>query len=171
MLGGLGPPGASRHPLKAPDSALPGQKAGREGLDQGPALDSSCEPKGGRSPGVPKLDESAGCSGVKSRRVKTLCVWGWLLPSTCVSSRQGQARSLCSPQLPCPVPGTEEVARGQLAFLWSLAGGPCPPSSCLNPAPLWHTLASSAQPRGLTPSTFSSPQELWAWSWDTPLIL
>lgn len=148
MLGGLGPPGASRHPLKAPDSALPGQRAGREGLDQGLALDSSCEPKGGQSPGVPKLDESADCLGVKSRRVKTLCVWGWLLPSACVSSRQGQARSLCSPHLPCPVPGTEEGARGQLAFLWSLAGGPCPPSSGLNPAPLWHTLASSAQPEG-----------------------
>ncbi|XP_043783020.1 solute carrier family 25 member 45 isoform X3 [Cervus elaphus] len=122
MLGGLGPPGASRHPLKAPDSALPGQRAGREGLDQGLALDSSCEPKGGQSPGVPKLDESADCLGVKSRRVKTLCVWGWLLHSACVSSRQGQARSLCSPHLPCPVPGTEEGARGQLAFLWSLAG-------------------------------------------------
>lgn len=131
MLRGLDPPGARRRPLRAPDSALPRQRAGRTGLDQGPALDCSCELKGGWSPGIPQLDKSAGCSGVKFGWAMTLCVWSWLLPATCASSRQGQARSLSL--LPTP----------SLPSAWH--GGRCQGATS---APPWHTLASSAQLEG-----------------------
>ena len=71
----------------------------------------------------------------------------------CPPGRVRLTLSLCSPHLPCPVPGTEKIAKGQLLLP---AGTPWLPQP---------------SPRGLTPSTFSSPQELWAWSWDTPLTL
>ena len=108
-----------------------GRALGGRCLDQGPELNSSCEPKGGRSPGIPQLDKSAGCSGVKSGRAITLCVWGWLLPSACVSSRQGQAHSLSL--LPTP----------SLPSAWH--GENCQGATS---APRWDTLASSAQPKG-----------------------
>ena len=134
MLRGLDPPGARRRPLRAPDSALPRQRAGRTGLDQGPALDCSCELKGGWSPGIPQLDKSAGCSGVKFGWAMTLCVWGWLLPATCASSRQGQARSLSllpTPSLPRAAPPLWGLSpRG---FAWKQEALPCP-----NPGHLCH---------------------------------
>ena len=81
MLGGWAPLVPADVLSEPPTLHCQGRALGGRGLDQGPELNSSCEPKGGRSPGIPQLDKSAGCSGVKSGRAITLCVWGWLTVS------------------------------------------------------------------------------------------